>query len=206
MAIYRSSRKTTPKVQSGTVQKKNRHAPTRRNSLGIGIEKPAQGYRHVLSKDDVWKFLRLIPDWKRVSTDLDLIFLHSGYDDADGWYEYPHQPSIALCAWGEGLREDYNPEHYRLHAAVFSRLGVEIEEIDHGVAAQFDEESAKAYQLLHILLHELGHHHYRITIGRGKSAGSESYAEKYALKLEKQIWNRYQKAFNFYPKVVKPLI
>lgn len=56
----------------------------------------------------------------------------------------------------------------------------------------FTETQIKAYQLLHILLHEIGHHHDRITTkGKIKTARGENYAENYAEKYEKIIWDKY---------------
>jgi hypothetical protein len=49
------------------------------------------------------------------------------------------------------------------------------------VELRFTEGQARAYQLLHILPHELGHHHDRITTrSRRRSARGEPYAEAYA--------------------------
>ncbi len=193
------NRKTAPKVRDGRTQKKNRHAPTRLNSLGVGLERPSRGYRHVTSRQDIWKFLRLLPQWKRVSTDLDLIFLMSGSDEYDGYYEYPHWPSIALSAWPEDLITRPLDAYYAQHREIFATLGVRCEMEKDEMVCQFTEESARAYQLLHIFLHELGHHEYRITKGRGKSGGSELYAENYAIHWQKRIWKKYCEAFSFKP-------
>lgn len=200
MAGRTHNRKTTPKVRNGQVQKKNRHAPTRLNSFSVGVI--GSGGRLVTTKDDVWKFLRLIPDWKRVSSDLDIIYLDAQVsDEADGWYEYPQQTAIVLTAFEDDLRTFPRQDYLEQHRALFRRLGVDIQEDAHGdPVCQFDDGSAKAFQLLHILLHELGHHHYRITRGRGRFAGDEKYAESYALKLERMIWKRYCEAFAFRPR------
>ena len=61
---------------------------------------------------------------------------------------------------------------------------------------EFSEAQVRAYQLLHILLHELGHHHDRLTTKPcGKPNRGESYAEAYALRHEAVIWGRYQETF-----------
>ncbi len=200
---YSSSRKTAPKVRDGQVQKKNRHAPTRLNSLSVGIAKTRGGRRHVITKEDIWKFVRLLPDWKRLSTDLDFIYLSSitgDEDGADGWYVYPTRPMIVINAWDADLTLFADPDFFRRHEKLFERLGAEVRELEYGYDCVFDEDSARAYQLLHIFLHELGHHHYLITGGRGKIAGSEKYAETYALKMERKIWQRYCQAFHFHPE------
>ena len=200
MARFSNSRKTTPKVRDGVVQNKDRHAPTRLNSLSVGINE--SGGRHVVSKDDIWKFIRLIPDWKRASADLDLIYLaRATNDEVDGYYEYPDRPTIVLNSWEDDLTTlIFNSDYIEHHRALFDRLGVEITEDDIGSPMlRFDEDSARAFQLLHIFLHELGHHHYRITRGRGRDGGTEKYAESYALKMERKIWRRYCEAFRFRP-------
>jgi hypothetical protein len=194
------NRKTAPKVRDGRVQKKNRHAPTRLNSLGIGLERPRSGFRHVASRQDVWKFIRLLPDWKRLSTDLDVIYLADGDHDYDGWYEYPQHPSIALAAWPEDLIMRPLSGYYSEHRAIFQSLGVPCESTtESDVLCHFTEDSARAYQLTHIFLHELGHHHYRITEGKGRSAGTEKYAEDYAIRWHRRIWKSYCLQFRFRP-------
>ena len=61
---------------------------------------------------------------------------------------------------------------------------------------EFTEAQARAYQLLHILLHELGHHHDRMTTKpKVRASRGEPYAEAYALQYEARIWDRYQEAF-----------
>lgn len=201
MAHFSNNRKTTPKVRNGVVQTKNRNAPTRLNSLSVGID--SSGGRHVVSKEDIWKFIRLIPDWKRVSKDLDFIYLARCLnDEVDGYYEFPQHPTIVLNSWEEDLTATiFNSDYIRQHQGLFDRLGVEVTEDESGnTLLRFDEDSARAFQLLHIFLHESGHHHYRITQGRGKDGGSEKYAEAYALKMERKIWKRYCEAFGFRPK------
>ena len=194
------NRRSTPKVRDGRVQKKNRHAPTRLNSLSVGLSRPASGFRQVTSKQDIWKFLRLIPDWKRVSSDLDMIYLCCRGDvDYDGYYGFPQHPEIVLAPWANDLKIRTSGDHFRQHEAIFRQLGAAIVQVKGGFECRFTEESARAYQLLHIFLHELGHHHYRITAGRGKSGGSEKYAEDYALRRHHNLWRDYCHAFKFDP-------
>ena len=207
MARYSNSRKTNPKVRNGVVQKKNRYAPTRLNSLSVGLYKG--GGRKVVSKEDIWKFVRLIPNWKRVSKDLVLIYLAGFTNDyEDGWYEYPRRPTIVLSAWEDDLTMSYfDTEYLEQHRALFARLGVNIVKDTSGsfefTKLVFDEDSARAYQLLHVFLHELGHHHYRIMHGRGRDGGTEKYAEDYAYKMERKVWRRYCEAFKFKPRMVE---
>ncbi len=56
-----------------------------------------------------------------------------------------------------------------------------------------------AVQNLHILLHELGHHHDRITTrSRRRASRGESYAEQYARTYEERIWADYLRRFPLY--------
>ena len=120
-------------------------------------------------------------------------------DEVDGYYEYPRHPMIVLNSWEDDLTTlVFNSDYIKHHRALFERLGVAITENEVGSPMlRFDEDSARAFQLLHILLHELGHHHYRIMHGRGRYGGSEKYAETYAFKMERKIWKRYCEAFGF---------
>ena len=62
--------------------------------------------------------------------------------------------------------------------------------------AEFTDETTQAYLLLHVFLHELGHHHDRMTSpGRRDFTRGERYAEEYALRYEKRIWSDYCRAF-----------
>ena len=66
-----------------------------------------------------------------------------------------------------------------------------------GVFCEFTIDQIKAYQLLHILLHELGHHYDRIkTKSKFKSSRGEKYAEDFAYINEAEIWKIYQEEFN----------
>ncbi len=69
-------RKTAPKVRGGKVQRKNRTAPSPeiygREPLQLQIRRlPAgRGYSHVLSRREVERFVRLIPDLAELSRGL----------------------------------------------------------------------------------------------------------------------------------------
>ena len=64
------------------------------------------------------------------------------------------------------------------------------------VELRFTESQARAYQLLHILPHELGHHHDRITTrSQRRSARGEPYAEAYANRVADSVWPIYARTF-----------
>lgn len=195
------NRKSAPGVSSGRVQKKNNpewtanYYTTAPPSLVIDRQRPGQGYRHVLMQRDVEKFIRLLPDWAELSRGLNAIVLAPGERNTDGW----HTPGVVgVCAWEAGLWIDYAVGHYEDHKAIFERLSVASHEIANGLMCEFTEDQARAYQLLHILLHELGHHHDRMTTrSQVRAARGESYAESYALAYEARIWEQYQEEFGW---------
>jgi hypothetical protein len=69
--------------------------------------------------------------------------------------------------------------------------------VRHGrrLQVQWTEEQARAFQLLHILPHELGHHHDAITTRSWRGSRGEAYAEDYALRVQAQVWPDYARHF-----------
>jgi hypothetical protein len=194
----RTQRKSTPKVKDGRVQKKNRHdlTPsywnTRQEELQLDIQKPGKGYKHFLKKRDIVRFLNLLPNWEELNIELDAVILAEG-GGADGWYS---NGVIAICAWEKDKTTSISKEYFNHHKNIFDRLNVEYEIKSTGVICHFNENQIIAYQLLHILLHEFGHHHDRISTKDKKDVPrGEDYAEDYALKYEKVIWNRFFEEF-----------
>jgi hypothetical protein len=60
----------------------------------------------------------------------------------------------------------------------------------------FTETSAQAFLLVHVLVHELGHHHDRMTSpSRRDCTRGEPYAEEYARRYEDRIWPAYCRVF-----------
>lgn len=198
-------RKSTPEVKGCQVQKKNDwsltpnyYSHTQRDVI-IDRKRPGKGYRHLLLARDIRNFIRLLPDWEDLSQGLNAIVLSPGEWDIDGY----HAPGVVhVCAWEDDFWIDYeyDTDFFRSHEPIFRRLGVPIDVQDNNVAmCQFTEATAKAYQLLRILLHELGHHHDRMTTkSRLEASHGESYAEAYALRYEALIWERYREAFGLY--------
>lgn len=80
MRIY--PRKTAPQVVRGEVRKKNRWTPSenrydapRPREVVVDRERPGEGYRHVLTKKDVYDFLSLLPDWDKLAVGLNAVVL-----------------------------------------------------------------------------------------------------------------------------------
>lgn len=194
-----AQRKTSPKVIGGKAQRKNRWevAPTywnfRQSEPVVDRVEPGRGHRHLLRRADVLAFVALLPDWDELSRGLDAIVLARGDGDCDGWHD---DGVIGLCAWTRDLWVASSEAYYREHAAVFERLGVPVERRGDGRLLKYTEETARAFQLVHVLMHELGHHRDRMTTrSRRRAARGERYAEGYALEREELVWRRYVDAF-----------
>ena len=197
LKMNRQSKKVTPKVVDGTVRKKNRHAltPTYWNTKQpipvIDKEDPGPGYKHFLTKKDVLNFIDIIPNWEELSKSLNGILLSRGDTTAEGLHS-AHYGVIAICAWPRNMWVEYTTEAYEEHKNIFERLDVECEKKKEYYICKFNEKSIRAFQLLHIFLHELGHHHDKMTTKKKRQCGrGELYAEQYALKNESIIWDKY---------------
>jgi hypothetical protein len=196
-----SPRKTAPKVRGGKVQRKNRAAPTPsywntpQGRPVVDRQRPGEGYRHVLLARDVERFVGLLPDWAELSRDLHAILLAPGGGGAMGW----HTPGVvAVCAWERELHQDWAEDFAAAHRDILDRLGVAREPTASGVLCQFTETQARGFQLLHILLHELGHHHDRMTTrSQRRAARGETYAEDYANRYAPTVCERYFDEFGW---------
>src|SRR5436309_2246287 len=100
--MFRGHRRSAMKVQNGVVQRKNRRRRTphylrdEMPTLVIDRRRPGRGYHHVASKDDVRRFLTIVPEWATLSVGLNAVVLDSGLQDCMGW----HRPGVvAICAW-----------------------------------------------------------------------------------------------------------
>ena len=198
-SVMRTYRKTTPKVKNGRVQKKNQYRltpnywNTHQDVLQIDIEKPGKGYKHFLKKRDIIKFLQVLPNWEELNIELNAVILAEG-GGPDGWYS---RGVITICAWEKEKTTSLDVEYFHQHKEIFDRLQVKYEIKVNNVICHFTEGQIVAYQLLHIFLHELGHHHDRINTKTktDNAPRGEKYAESYALKYEKIIWNRFFNEF-----------
>lgn len=199
MTIY--NRKTDPKVVGGKTRKKNNWATTVARAFlspdEIFVERrdPGKGYKHVVSRRQVIDFLNLLPDWSEISQGLRGVVLARGGQGCDGW----HRPgTVALCAWEQDLWITVGEDYQNEHAGVFAMLGVESERRSEEWVLKYSPQQATAFALMHVLLHELGHHHDRMTTRTQISASrGEAYAERYANEYAPLIWERYQDKFGW---------
>jgi hypothetical protein len=194
------NRRSTPGVKAGRVQKKNnwdwtpQYFSAEQPRPVIDRKRPGKGYRHLLGRDDIHAFIALLPDWPELSRGLGAIVLDPGDPELYGW----HLPGVvALCAWDRELFTVLSKRMYEAEGDIFDRLEVEREEVEEGVLLKWTEPKARAYQLLRVLLHELGHHHDRMTTrSRRRASRGENFAETYARQYEAQIWSSYLETFD----------
>ena len=104
---------------------------------------------------------------------------------------------VAVCAWEKGLwHEDLCKDWYRDHVDVLDRLGVGVWKVGPRWVARWTEDQARAFQLLHVFLHELGHHHDRMTTRSERyAARGEAFAEQFAIELADEIWDDFLRVF-----------
>lgn len=187
---------TARKVKDGKVQKKNNHRPTAWRGFVVDRESPGQGYKHLLSKREIFDFVELLPDWKEFLYGIERINLAKGSDSTDAWYIHNREGtgSIEICAWQTDLVQDIATGYFDQHQKIFARINLRYERSDDTVRCWFDEAKAKAFILVHVFVHELGHHHDRMTRKRSGSRG-EKYAEDFADRLEDIVWPLYVTRF-----------
>ena len=193
------NRKTAPKVVGGKPVRKNRWAETPnyyntpQDTPAIDRRRSGPGYRHFLKKRDVERFINLLPDWKELSVGLNAIVLSPGRQTSDGWHR---SGVVAVCAWKIEREIETCHWYWHAHRKLFDQIGVPVEKIDDDTyLCKFTESTIRAYQLLHILLHELGHHHDRMTTRSKRCSRGEGYAERYALRYADRIWESYLEEF-----------
>jgi hypothetical protein len=174
---------------------KNNHTKTARLGYVVDRKRAGKGYRHVLKKKDIYDFTDIIPNWEVVCEGIESIILDAGDEFVDGLYRhfwYEDTGIIWLSAWNESLWVDFNDEYFKDHQWHFDTIGVIYEQKGLDWSCHFTESQAKAFMLLHIFLHELGHHVDKLRSKKQNiMKGGEEYAEKYANDLFIEIWPAY---------------
>lgn len=187
------NRKSAMRVVDGEVQRKNNwslaagdYMTRRQSEIVLDRRDPAPGDRHVLTIADVRAFIDLLPDWDELAIGLDAIVL-DGRSDELGWCS---EGVVAVSSWGRDLWWDRcSVDFHDEHRAVFEALGVEAERIaEDRFTVRWTEPQVRAFQLLHVLTHELGHHHDRMTTANPADCPrGEPYAEAYALRVMDEV-------------------
>ncbi len=195
------NRRTATRVRDGRVQKKNNWTRDQgdyfsRDQRDIRLDRsdPGPGFRHLVTIAQLREFVALLPDWDEIAVGLDAIVLAEGESHAMGWHTYG---VVGVCAWEHGIWwDDCYPGFIRDHAELLDTLGVVPEKSAGRYRLRWTEEQARAFQLLHILPHELGHHHDRITTrAKRLAARGEPYAEAYAYRVMDAVFPAYLERF-----------
>lgn len=210
-------RRTAMRVRDGRVLKKNNwrldasdYRALAQDEIRLDRRRPPEGSRHLITIAELRRFVGLLPDWDEVAVGLDAIVLDSATDCA-GWCG---PGVVAICAWPHDLWDWWSAEMVDEHRHILDLLEVErvplgesrehrellgdltVTAMPDDLELRWTEPQARAYQLLHILPHELGHHHDRITSRGRRTAGrGEPYAEAYANRVLEQVWSDYARAF-----------
>lgn len=195
------TRKTATKIKNGRVSNKNRNIETsnywntRQDEILIDIQKPGKGYKHFLKKRDIKQFWNIIPDKEKIGIELDAIVLAEGNNTYDGWYQ---NGVICICAWEKEMSREMNYKYFEDHKDLFERLEVKYILKKDYVICDFNENQIKAFQLLRVMTHEIGHHIDRIrTRTRRTCPRGEVFAFNFEKVYEKKIWNKYFEYFSF---------
>jgi hypothetical protein len=192
------NRRTATKVKDGRVQRKNRRTPTGLQGYVLHRESPRRSCRHVVTKRDVLAFIEIIPDWDRLSQRLERIVLSSEESDLDGFYEFYHREetgAIFLEAWHEDLWKNLRHQYFDDHEQELNRLGVSHDRSKSGVFCRFTEAQARAFTLLHVFMHELGHHFDRSNQKHLGAGRGEDYAERFAKSRFDSLYPAYLRVF-----------
>ena len=224
-AVPRVNRRTATRVRDGRVLKKNnwRPAPDDYRALEPGEiqlerRRPAEGSRHLVTVSQLRAFLPLLPQWDEAAIGLRAIVFDAD-TDCYGWYQ---SGVVALCNWDHDLWEVMAPEDLERNREMLDVLGVErvalddsyfVRDLNDGFESmgidqleispssswrevRWTEAQARAFLLLDVLPHELGHHHDLMTTrSRRRVARGEPYAESYARRTLDTVWDAYVRKF-----------
>jgi hypothetical protein len=194
-------RKVTPRVKDGIVQKKHRHQFTAALGYVISREAPGRGARHIVSQRDIRDFIAIIPGWDQLAIGLESIVLTAGGQSANGYYRVfarEKTGSIQLPAWSGDLWTSHSRAYFEEHRAIFQRIGLAFDDAGPSdeVECRYTTAQARAFLLLHVFLHELGHHVDRMqTKQQAASRRGEAFAERYAVDLLDRVWPGYVQRF-----------
>jgi hypothetical protein len=194
------NRRTATKVINGSTRGKNRITPTSHRGYVIDRRQPGKGYRHVVSKRDLQSFFDIIPEWESLSHRLERVVLSAGSDDSDGYHDFYHREetgAIFLHAWAEELWKELPLEYVETHQEIFQRLGVSFDPDPKREVAmcRFTEPQARAYVLLHVFMHELGHHWDHTHKKHRRTSRGEDFAEQFSNQYFDLLYPAYVRAF-----------
>jgi hypothetical protein len=195
-------RRTALRTRDGRVQKKNNWSADRgdyfawsQSEIRLDRKRPGAGYRHVLTIAQLREFITLLPDWGKVAVGLDAIVLAEGQGDAMGWYD---TGVVALCAWpaDSGLWGEVEKSWLEANQQTLSLLEVEVDRQGDRLGLLWTEAQARAFMLLDVLPHELGHHYDSLTTRSGRVGRGEPFATEYAQRTLETVWPAYRERFD----------
>ncbi len=193
------NRKTSPKVIGGLVQRKNNHVPTAQRGYVVDRKRPGNGYRHVLKKKDIHDFTDILPDWGAVSEGIEAVVLDAGNEFYEGLYKHYSREGtgvIWLTAWPKDPWLYIDPAYFNAHRLHYDKLNVIYERSGTDWSCHFTDAQAKGFLLLHIFLHEFGHHVDRLrSRKKDRTAGGDDFAEAYANRMFEEVWPAYVEKF-----------
>jgi hypothetical protein len=85
--------------------------------------------------------------------------------------------------------------YFDSHQQIFETLGVSFDRQGDFVTCRFTEAQARAFTLLHVFMHELGHHYDYIHQKHRDSSKGEDYAERFATSRFEQLFPAYIRVF-----------
>jgi hypothetical protein len=114
---------------------------------------------------------------EELAVGLQAISLWSGGND---WLGISNPGVVAIAAWQQELWwPTIDPEWVNDNAEILDLLSGQ----------------ARAYMLIEVLVHELGHHHDRMTTRGSDAPRGEPYATAYAREARAKIWSDYVRRF-----------
>ena len=160
------------------------------NDFVIDRKRPMPGYKHLLNQQDIENFISIIPDWAVLSQGLNAIVLDRGGTDSPvGWY---YNGVIAIHAWENEISGEFYNDFVDEHEDILNLLCVDYKRGKTYSEVDFTVDTAKAFQLLHIFLHELGHHaDCMSTRSKKEPPRGEDFAEDFANELAEIIFDSY---------------
>lgn len=109
---------------------------------------------------------------------------------SEDWFSPPAFEMVGVCDFQWKIVGN----NVELYTVIVAEETLDVYSVDY--LCKFTKKTIRDYQLLHILLHEIGHHQDYITMpGKGSIVRGEEYAEIYARKYEKYIWDTYFSVF-----------
>lgn len=195
-------RKSAMRVRDGRVVKKNNWKPARgdyyaRPQHEIVIERvdPGPGYRHVVTVRQLRDFIALLPDWDELAIGLDAISIWRGNPS---WMGMSNPGVVVITAWEKELWwTDTSRAWLDDVDDLIEALGVEVIGEQEPYEVRWTEAQARAFMLLDVFVHELGHHHDRMTSRGDDAPGGEPYAVEYARRVRAEVVPEYLRRFGW---------